>query len=98
MKTKEEIVKTLGLANRAKKIVYGFDNIVNGLKDNIIVAIYTLKDLDGDSIKQLRSKSSYYNVPLYEIFDIENIHNITGKDNIKMIGLIDRGFYNLIIK
>ncbi len=98
MKTKEDIVRTLGLANRASKIVYGFDNIYNLFKDNNAVAVFTVKDLEGDSIKQLRSKTSFYNVPLYEILETEDIHKITGKNNIKMIALTDKGFYNLLLK
>ena len=98
MKTKEDIVRTLGLANRASKIVYGYDNIYNLLKEEKVVAIYTISNMDGDSIKQIRSKSSFYNVPLYETLDESDIHKITGKNNIKMIALTDKGFYNLLLK
>ena len=98
MKTKEDIVRTLGLANRAQKIVYGYDNIYNLLKEEKVIAIYTISNMDGDSIKQIRSKSSFYNVPLYEILDISDMNKITGKKNIKMIALTDKGFYNLLLK
>ena len=98
MKTTEDIVRTLGLANRASKIVYGFDNIYNLLKEEKVVAIYTLENMDGDSINQIRSKSSFYNVPLYETLNEVDIHKIAGKNNIKMIALTDKGFYNLLLK
>ena len=96
--TSEKNVQTLGLANRAKKLVYGYDNIRQAIKDNKIICVFALESLDGDSIRQLRSKSKFYNIPLFETLSKEDMFKIVGNNQIKIIGLIDEGFYRIIEK
>lgn len=85
----------LGLCYRAKKLVIGYDNIENKInKINLIL----LSDLASDNLKkQIKNKSEYYNVE-YIIINHDILNNALGKENIKTVGIIDKGFTKLILQ
>lgn len=95
---KEKLISTLGLAYRANKITIGYDQIVKELKKSNISCVFSDLSNDSDSSRQLKNKCSYYNIPLYDVLNSEELSKICSKHNVKTISLHDDGFYALVKK
>ena len=91
---KEKIVKTLGLAYRAKKISLGYDMFIEELKN--VKCVFSSFKGDEDTYRKLINKCEYYKIPHLTYLNSDDFFKITGKKNIKIISLLDEGFYKLI--
>ena len=93
---KEKTLKTLGLAYRARKVLLGYDTFVEELKNKKIYCVFSSFLGEEDAYRKLKNKCEFYNIPLIEGFSPDDFYHIIGKKNIKMLFLIDEGFYKLI--
>lgn len=91
---KEKIVKTLGLAYRAHKLSIGYDMFIEELKN--VKCVFSSFKGDEDTYRKLINKCEYYNIPHLTYLTQDDFYKITGKKNVKVIALLDDGFYNLI--
>ena len=88
----QEVLKLLGLATRAKKIVSGEEFCIEAIRKNQIKYLFLASDAGVNTTKRVTDKASFYNVPLDTGFTTEELSGAIGKDNRKVVGIIDIGF------
>ena len=87
-----DILKLLGLATRAKKIVSGEDFCIEGIRKNEIKYLFLASNAGVNTTKRITDKAKYYNVPLDNSFTSEELSGAIGKNNRRVIGIKDSGF------
>ena len=90
-----KVLNTLGLAYRAKKVVFG-DEILDNF--NRVKLLIIASDISEKSRKRFLSKCEYYNVDFIDEFNGDEISKALGKNNIKTVGIIDEGFRKSLLK
>ncbi len=85
-------LKTLGLAARAKKVVYGEELVLENVRKNRCYLILQARDCGSVSFKNVHDKAKYYNVDIIDTFTSEELSNAVGLENKKVIGILDEGF------
>lgn len=87
-----DILKLLGLANRAKKIISGEEFCLEAIRKNEIKYLFLASDAGVNTTKRITDKAKYYNVPLDISFKSEELSGAIGKNNRMVIGIKDVGF------
>ena len=85
----DKMLTTLGLAYRAKKTVLG-EEVLNQISN--IKLMFIASDISEKSRERFEKKCSFYNIEHIDEFNGEQISNCLGKNNVKVIGIIDEGF------
>ena len=88
-------LQTLGLAYRASKVILGeqiLDNINN------IKLLFIANDISEKSNERYLKKCSYYAIDYIDEFSTQELSNALGKNNVKVVGIIDEGFKKTILK
>ena len=91
------MIKTLGLANRARKILLGTELVINALPKKQIHLVLLSNEAASNTSKLVINKCNYYEVD-YLIVDDYQMNQAVGKTNIKVIGIADQGFSQLLLK
>lgn len=91
------MIKNIGLAYRAKKITLGADETVKAMSKHKIVLVLLATDASQNTIKKITDKCHYYNIELSQSFHSSELSSALGKNNIKVIGIKDEGFKNIIL-
>ena len=91
----DNMLSTIGLAYRAKKIVLG-EEVLNQINDVKLMIIVT--DISQSSLNRFIKKCDYYNIPYIQKYSCEQLSNALGKTTIKVIGIIDEGFKKILLK
>ena len=96
---KEKILSLLGFAAKAKKLVYGKDNIRDYIKNPklkkkvIILAIDT-----GERVKKdIKIRCDVSNVPIIEFFTKAELSKATGMVNVAVLGVRDENMVESIL-
>lgn len=87
-------LNNLGLAYRAKKIIFGEDILDNLDKVKLLIIA---SDISDKSRKRFLKKCDSYKIKYIDKFSSNEISNALGKDNIKVVGIIDEGFKKLLL-
>ena len=85
----DKTLSNLGLAYRAKKIVLG-EEVLNQISDVKLIVIAS--DISDKSRQRFIKKCDFYNIEYIDSFTGQEISNALGKNNIKVVGIIDEGF------
>ena len=85
----DNVLQTLGLAYRAKKIIFG-EEVLENINDVKLLIIAS--DSSYKTKERYLKKCSYYKIDYIDKFNSGEISNALGKDNIKIVGVIDEGF------
>ncbi len=88
----------LGLALKANKLIIGFDEIIKPQNQKKIFLLLMDKNLSSNIEKQIIIISELRKIPLIRNFSKDELSKSLGKTNIKVIGVTDEGFKNLILK
>ncbi|EKF49823.1 ribosomal protein L7A family [Thermosipho africanus H17ap60334] len=96
----QKILTLLGFASKAKKLVYGKDNIRDYIKNpklkNKLIII--AKDTGERVKKDIKIRCDISNVPLIEFSDKKTISKATGMENVAVIGIIDENMVKSILE
>lgn len=95
MKTK--VLNLLGLANRAGFIITGGDGVSKALQKQKVKIVFVASDSSSRTIDKFVKKCYFYKVVCNLDFSSEELSSALGKPR-KIIGLIDRGFFNALEK
>jgi ribosomal protein L7Ae-like RNA K-turn-binding protein len=87
---------TLGLAYRARKVVVGTDLTISSLRMGKLQLILLATDASHTTKKKVY-KAKFYQVEVIEELTSFDISMALGKDDIKVIGITDRGFIQLLM-
>lgn len=91
-------LSTLGLAYRARKAVVGTDITLTYLKQKKLVLILLATDASDATKKQVYDKAKTYQVEVLEAVSSQQLSQALGKFGIKVIGITDQGFSQLLTK
>ena len=89
----------LGLAYRAKKISIGSDLTIEAIKKNNCFLVFFDKDYSSSTEKQIKKLCDINKIPYITEFTKDELSHAIGKAaNIRVIGIIDKGFGDSIVK
>ena len=87
-----EVLKLLGLANRAKKVITGEDFCLEAIRKNQAKYLFLASDAGVNTTKRITDKAKFYNVEVDTSFTSIELSGAIGKDNRKVIAITDIGF------
>lgn len=91
----DKMLNTLGLAYRAKKVVLG-EEVLENIKR--VKLLFIASDISEKSRERFLKKCSFYSIEFINEFNSEELSNALGKQNVKVIGVIDEGFTKSLLK
>lgn len=87
--------KTLGLCFVAQKMIIGTEKVLS--KINKIKLFIISDDCSNNLLEKITNKSNFYKIDLIKI-NSNILSNSIGRENIKVIGIIDNGFKKIILE
>ena len=85
------ILNNLGIANRARQLVFGEHLVLEGIRHNDICLVFLASDTGQNTTKKIKDKSKFYNVEVNCDFTTAEISAALGKANLKVVGLKKSG-------
>ena len=93
-----QVLQLLGLATRAGKIVTGESLCVKAVQSREAKLVVVATDASSNTKKLFRDKTTFYNIPHYELATKEELGKAVGKVNRASLAVIDEGFAQSIAK
>ena len=90
-----DVLKTLGLAYRARKVVLG-EEVLNRIGKVRLLVIAS--DISEKSRERYEKKCYYYGIDHVDDYSSEELSEALGKNNVKVIGVLDEGFKDALLK
>ena len=87
----------LGLARRAGFLITGTDAVIASL-ENKAKLVLVASDASVATKDKLNRKCYYYNVPMLDVFNTDQMANAIGQKNPKVVAITDNGFAQQILK
>lgn len=87
----------LGLAFRARKITVGTEMSIQALRNGQVFLMILATDASDLTKKKVYDKSKTYHVEVIESLSSIEISQAIGKKDIKVIGITDKGFSQLLM-
>lgn len=84
-------LNTLGLANRARKVVTG-ETLITKIRSNEIYFVIIANDASDNTKKKLIDKCTSYDVEYVIASNINELSKAIGKNNRVALGIMDKGF------
>lgn len=88
--------KNLGLAYRARKLVIGTEMTIESIRKQKIHLVILAHDASQLTQKKILDKASFYHVEVSQALSSQQLSDAIGKRGIKVIGVTDRGFSQLL--
>ncbi|MBO0461858.1 MULTISPECIES: YlxQ-related RNA-binding protein [Enterococcus] len=88
---RQKAMNLIGLAMRAGKMITGEELTIGEIRRQKAKIVFVASDASENTRKKIKDKSSYYEVPCFELFSEEEITQMIGKPR-KVIGITDAGF------
>ncbi|WP_411955488.1 YlxQ family RNA-binding protein [Alkalibacillus sp. S2W] len=90
----QSYLNMLGLANRARKLILGEENIVESIRHNEAQLVLIANDASDNTTKKLTDKCKSYHVPYVIVSDRKTLSQSIGKDGRVAVAVTDQGFAN----
>lgn len=90
-----DMLNTLGLAYRAKKVVLG-EEVLNRIDK--VKLMFIASDISEKSRERYEKKCYYYGIDHVDDYSSEELSEALGKNNVKVIGILDEGFKDALLK
>lgn len=87
----------VGLAYRARKVTVGTDLTLTDLRKGKVFLVILAQDASDLTKKKVHDKGKFYHVEVIESLTSLEISQAIGKKDIKVIGITDRGFSQLLM-
>lgn len=88
---RERILRFLGLAMRAGKLVAGEELTIRDIRNSTAKLVFVASDASENTRKKIKDKCSYYKVPCNESFEQSELSQAIGRTRM-IIGVNDQGF------
>ncbi len=88
---RQKAMNLIGLAMRAGKLVTGEELTIADVRKNKAKIVFVANDASENTKKKIKDKSSYYEVPCFELFSEAEITQMIGRPR-KVFGILDKGF------
>ncbi|MCR1808964.1 L7Ae/L30e/S12e/Gadd45 family ribosomal protein [Haploplasma modicum] len=92
------MINLLGLAARARKITSGTEITINGVRSKKVKLVLLATNASDNTKKLVYDKCKTYDTKVIELYDSIALSNAIGKNNIMVVGIIDIGFSNKMLK
>jgi len=89
---KEQVLNLIGLCQKAKKLVSGEAFALEKIKSKQAKLVFLASDAGFNTNKRVRDKSLFYEVEVIDSFTTEELNKAIGKNNRKVIAILDKGF------
>ena len=86
----------IGLAKKAGKVMTGSDVCERGLKTNKIDLLIISEDASEGTTKSFKDMCNYRKIDFIVFGDRQTLGKFTGKDEIVVVGICDKGFSDVI--
>lgn len=93
----DKILNYLGIARRSRYLVWGTDTTIRELQSNKLYLIILASDASLATKDKIIKKAYFYNVPVIEKFNVNEICSATGLKHAVMVGIDDLGLANAIL-
>lgn len=90
----DNVLSLLGLIYRANKLYLGETCLDNISK---VRFLFIASDASDNTKERYLKKCKYYNIPYNLDYPGKDLSNALGKNNIKVIGVFDKGFANVLL-
>lgn len=91
MNHKQRLLNLLGLAQKAGKIVSGEELVTKEIQLSKAQLVFIAQDAGKNTLKKIKDKSTYYQIPCCDLFSTVEITNALGKPR-KVVAVMDAGF------
>ena len=91
MKVNKDFYQLLGLAYAAKKLAWG-QSVFELLSKRKIHLVCVTSDISEKSYIRVINKCHYYHIDVIMIDDSKYLEQVIGKANVKLFGIVDKGF------
>lgn len=98
MDSKEKLLGTLGLCQRAGKLKNGEFAVLEAIRKKTAVMVIVSNDASDNTKKEFSDKCSYYKVPIYFYGNMDELGHAIGKDVRTSLAITDAGFAKTLIK
>ena len=88
---RQKAMNLIGLAMRAGKLITGEELTIADIRKQKAKIVFVANDTSETTKKNVKDKSSYYEVPCFELFSEAEITQMIGKPR-KVFGIVDNGF------
>ncbi len=88
-------LNTLGLAYRARKAVLG-EEVLNRIDK--VKLLFIASDISEKSRERYEKKCHYYKIDHIDEYSGEQLSSALGKNNVKVVGILDKGFKDALLK
>jgi len=85
----DDVLKLLGLARRAGKLVLG-EEVYHQIRK--VKLLFLASDISEGSRERVLKKCHYYRIACLDRYDTEQLSSALGRNNVKVIGVTDQGF------
>ncbi len=82
----------LGLAYAARKVVIGTEEVVKAIQKKQVQLVLLATDASENTTKKIKDKTNTYQIELIHKYTALEMSSAMGKQNIKVIGIKDKGF------
>jgi len=86
----DKALQLLGLIYKAKKMILSEEEVLDHLANIRFMIIAS--DISVKSKERFLKKCAYYKIEYTDKFNTEELSKAIGKDNCKVVGIIDKGF------
>jgi ribosomal protein L7Ae-like RNA K-turn-binding protein len=93
---KNRVIQSLGLCQRAGKIISGEQFVLEAIKAKKTKLVFLASDAGINTTKRITDKTAFYKVKLITDFCTEELNNAIGKRNRKVVAISDKNFANMI--
>ena len=95
-RNRDKILNLIGLATRARLTSMGTDVVISSIQKKEAKIVFVASDASNETIKRVQDKCDYYKVICVKEFNTDELNNACGKNNIKVISINDKGFYESV--
>lgn len=94
---KQRALNLLGMATAARKLISGEEQVIQSIqrqKGNLVICT---KDCSANTVKKIKNKCEYYEIPFIQQFTTEEVSQAIGKQR-SIIAIADQGFTKSLMK
>lgn len=91
------ILSLLGIAQKARKLVSGYDSLVRAIMSDKVFLIILAVDAGKNTKEKVKFLAESRNIPIYCWANSDELSRSIGKEGRKVIGIVDKGFAQKII-
>jgi ribosomal protein L7Ae-like RNA K-turn-binding protein len=94
---KVKVLKFLGLAMRAGKIIAGESLVIDAIRVKKVKLIFLASDSGVNTYKKVTDKAKFYEIKIIDLFTSDELSQAIGKIR-KVLAISDKGFAEKLIK